>query len=80
MSVAPDDPANLAKNRRPPQVNGGRGKDPVWEIDTDELGPDLQFHQDKPTHGTITPARPMTLDEYEAVLAATRLKWIRHAG
>jgi hypothetical protein len=43
MSAAPNDPANLGKNRRPPQVNGGTGKDPVWEIDTDELGPNLQY-------------------------------------
>ena len=33
MSAAPNDPANLGKNRRPPQVNGGTGKDPVWEIE-----------------------------------------------
>ena len=35
MSAAPNDAANLGKNRRPPQVNGGTGKDPVWEIDTE---------------------------------------------
>jgi hypothetical protein len=80
MSVAPDDPAHLAKNRRPPQVNGGVGKDPVWEIDVNDLGPDLQFHQDSPTHGTITPARSMTLSEYEAALAATRSEWVRRIG
>src|SRR5262249_47423529 len=64
MSVAPNDPANLPRLRRPP-VLGGTGKDPVWEIDTDDLGPDLQFRQDSTTHGLIEPARPMTLAEYE---------------
>jgi hypothetical protein len=27
MSAAPNSPANLAKNRRPSQINGGTGKD-----------------------------------------------------
>jgi hypothetical protein len=80
MSVAPLDPANLPKNRRPRAVNNGTGKDPVWEIDSDDLGPDLRFNQDKPRHGLIEPARPMTFAEYEQALAATREKWVRHIG
>lgn len=79
MSVAPDDPAGLSPFRRPPAL-GGTGKDPVWEIDTAALGPDLQFRQDKPTHGLIEPARPMTLAEFEAALATTRPRWVRFAG
>jgi hypothetical protein len=59
---------------------GGKGKDPVWEIDTDDLGADLQFRQDSRTHGLLEPARPMALDEYEQALAATREKWVRHTG
>jgi len=80
MSAAPHDPANLGKNRRPPQVNGGTGKDPVWEIDAGALGPDLQFVQDKPTHGFVGPGRAMTLAEYERALAATRTMWVRVIG
>jgi hypothetical protein len=72
MSAAPQDPANLPRNRRPPQVNGGTGKDPVWEIDTDDLGPNLQYVQDKPTHGVVSPQQPITLAEFERVLAATQ--------
>ena len=79
MSVAPNDAAILPTLRRTP-VLGGKGKDPVWEIDTDDLGPDLQFRQDSRTHGLIEPVRPMTLDEYEQALAATRAKWVRHTG
>ncbi len=75
MSAAPNDPANLAKNRRPPQVNGGIGKDPVWEIDTDDLGIVLRYNQDKLTHGTVEVAYPMTLSAYEAALLATRASW-----
>jgi hypothetical protein len=80
MSAAPDDPANLPKNRRPPQVNGGTGKDPVWEIDTDDLGPNLQYYQDRPTHGVVGVKAPMTLDEFEQALAATRARWVRVIG
>jgi hypothetical protein len=79
MSEAPNDPANLPPLRRPPAL-GGKGKDPVWEIDTADLGPDLQSRQDTATHVLIEPARPMTLAEFEAALAATRAKWVRHTG
>ncbi|MDB5309351.1 MAG: hypothetical protein JWO38_3553 [Gemmataceae bacterium] len=79
MSTAPTDPMNLPPFRRP-AVLGGRGKDPVWVIDTDDLDPNLQFRQDSPTHGLIEPAGPMTLEEYEQALAATAAKWVRHTG
>ena len=59
MSTAPNDPRNLPPLRLP-RVLGGRGKDPVWEIDTADLGPDLQYRQDHPKHVLIEPARPMT--------------------
>jgi hypothetical protein len=76
LSVVPDDPANLPPFRRPATL-GGRGKDPVWVIDTNDLGPDLQFRQDSPTHGLIEPSGPVTLDEYELALAATRGRAMR---
>lgn len=77
MSVAPDDPADLPPRRRPASL-GGTGKHPVWEIDATDLGPDLRFRQDTPTHGLIEPARPMTLAEYVAALIATRSRWHLH--
>jgi len=80
MSMAPDDPANLAENRRPPQVNGGVGKDPVWMIESNDLGPELRFNQDQASHGTIEPVQPMTLAQFELLLAATRTKWVRVIG
>ena len=80
MSAAPNDPANLGKNRRPPQLNGGTGKDPVWEIDTKDLGPNLEYVQDKPTHGVAAARVPMTLAEFEHALAATRPRWVRVIG
>lgn len=75
MSVAPGDPMHLLKHRRPFSL-GGTGSDPVWCIELDDLGPDLQFRQDKPTHGVIEPARPMSLRDFENVLEQTRSRWV----
>ena len=80
MSAAPNDPANLPKNRRPGQLNRGAGRDPVWEMETDELGPELDYAQDRPTHGVVGPKTPMTLAEFEQALATTRSKWVRVIG
>ncbi|HEV3385203.1 MAG TPA: hypothetical protein VG097_10315 [Gemmata sp.] len=76
MSEAPNDPTNLPPFRKPPEF-GGTGKDPVWEIDTSVLGPDLQFRQDSANHGLIEPARAMMLSEFEKAIEATRSKWVR---
>jgi hypothetical protein len=76
MSVAPDRPENLHPLRRPPAY-GGSGKDPVWCIGIDLLGPDLLFRQDSPTHGLIEPSRPMPFGEYQQRLADTKPFWRR---
>jgi hypothetical protein len=55
MSVAPDDPGNLHRLRRP-LAYGGTGKDPALCLCLDDLGPDLVFRQDSPTHVLIEPA------------------------
>ena len=75
LSVSPDDPMNLEKHRRPASL-GGTGKDPVWEIDTDDLGHDLIYLPDSGVHGYIAPKRLMTLYEYERALESLRDKWI----
>ena len=74
MSVAPDNSRHLLRHRRP-QSLGGSGLDPVWCLESDELGSDLQFRQDNPTHGVIEPLRAMTLSEYQNALSATRPAW-----
>lgn len=76
MSVTPNDPADLPPFRKPPAL-GGTGKDPVWEIDTADLGSDLKFRQDSAKHGLIEPAREMTLTELEQAIETTRSKWVR---
>ena len=53
-------------------------KDPVWEIDPNRLGPNWRYVPDSPTHGTIQPVRPMTIEEYRRALANTRVLWRRH--
>jgi hypothetical protein len=74
MSVAPDSPYNLPRHRKPPRF-GGIAKDPVWEMDEADLGPDLQFVADSLQHGTIQPMREMTIDDYQAALARTASNW-----
>jgi hypothetical protein len=74
MSVAPDDPIYLARNRRPLNL-GGLGPDPVWWIDQDSLGPKLVVRFDPATHGFVEPAVEMTLLQFEEALAATRASW-----
>jgi hypothetical protein len=77
MSVAPGSPANLPKHRRPPEY-GGTGPDPVWRIESDDLGDDLVFRPDPGDpngHGFLEPKTAMYLEEYERALEATRAKW-----
>jgi hypothetical protein len=35
----------------------------------------LQFRLDSPTHGLIEPARPMSIDEFQKALEATKPFW-----
>jgi hypothetical protein len=76
LSVSPDDPMNLPYFRRPPGF-GGTGRDPVWVIDLNDLGPDLFYRSDPfhPEHGFIEPIQPMSLDDYQLALATTRNCW-----
>src|SRR5258708_4784834 len=74
MSVAPGDPMDLPILRRPASL-GGIGRDPVWYIEADDLGADLQLLLDRPKHGLVEPSRPLTLQELQQALAATRNRW-----
>lgn len=76
MSVSPDSPMNLPRHRRPPEWSG-TGKDPVWAISSDALGSALEYYPDPDdsSHGFIEPARPMTFNEYQEQLRATRSAW-----
>lgn len=53
---------------------GGYGKDPLWELETDEL----RYRPDpkNPTgHGFIEPAEEMPFKDYERAIHATRALW-----
>src|SRR5437667_11295024 len=77
MSAVPDDPWHLPRHLRPSSL-GGTGRDPVWYIETEDLGPDLAFRQDRPNHGLIEPQRDLTLQEFQDALARTRSAWKLH--
>jgi hypothetical protein len=79
MSVAPSDPVHLPPLRLPVSM-GGKGRDPVWELDTNDLGPDLTARLDSPVHGLVEPVRPMTRAELQSALELTRPRWVRYIG
>lgn len=77
MSVSPSPPHNLPSRRRPPEYEG-TGKDPVFEMDTDDLPEELSYQPDpgKPdVHGYITPAYRMTFEHYQRAIHETRAYW-----
>jgi hypothetical protein len=80
MSVSPSPSSNLPPHRRPPEY-GGKGRDPLWECDTDDLdGAKLSYRSDPElprTHGFIEPVRRMRFEEYQEALGATRSLWRR---
>lgn len=76
LSVTPDDPRGLPLFARPPEL-GGRGIDPVWELDLESLPEGLAFIDDEPTHGYIAPANGMSIDSYRALIRSTRPLWRR---
>jgi hypothetical protein len=74
MSVAPQTPYNLPIHRRPSNL-GGTGKDPIFEINTNNLPTGLYYLQDKPNHGTIQPVFPMPYETYKSILSSTKYLW-----
>lgn len=75
MSVAIDDPKALPEHRRPPSL-GGTGRDPVF-LALVPLSNSLHIRQDRPPHqhGLVEPLTTCSPDEYQGLLAATRLQW-----
>lgn len=77
MSVSPPPPQNLQKHRRPPEYSG-TGRDPIWEMETDELPDGLIYRPDpgRPDeHGFVEPDRVMSLEDYRRLLHGTREFW-----
>lgn len=77
VSVSPPPPENLPEHRRP-EEHGGIGRDPVWELGTDDLPAELVYRRDPVQpyrHGFIEPAMPMPFEDYENHLRRTRDLW-----
>ncbi len=76
ISVSPMPPENLPKHRRP-REHGGTGRDPVFEIDTDDLPRGLVYRQDPRdrAHGYICPAYQTSLERYQHLLHETQGLW-----
>jgi len=70
----------LPYHRKPPE-HGGDGVDPVWSLDTDDLGPHLNLvPKDDNDHSRgwfIEPMTQMSFDAYQDALAETREDWNR---
>ena len=69
----------MLQNHARPFSLGGIGTEirygTSWYIEADDLGPDLDFRQDRTGHGLLEPNRRMTLDEFQLALAASRTRW-----
>jgi hypothetical protein len=65
---------SLPSFRKPPKF-GGKGKDPLWQIDSRQITGELEAVQDSPTHVSILPKVTMLLEKYETALANTQNDW-----
>jgi hypothetical protein len=62
---------------RRPEAFGGKGKDPLWQIEDNKITGDLEAVQDSPTHVSILPRTTMLLEKYETELANIQNDWKR---
>jgi hypothetical protein len=60
---------------RKPSAFGGKGIDPLWQIDHTKIVGDLEAVQDSATHVSIMPRVTMLLEKYEAALMGTKNYW-----
>jgi hypothetical protein len=78
LSVATGDPRNLPRHRRLPAL-GGTGRDPIWCVESEDLGPVFSIRLDRPGHALLEPAMPMILQDFDQALASTRTLWKVHS-
>ena len=87
MSVAPawrDLPLHRIPSRLRDLVQGARGKNSLccWKMGEGEFAAGsvaarLLLRLENARHGLVEPAQKMSLDDYQADLAATRDQWVR---
>ena len=76
-SVSPPPPENLPPSRLPREM-GGKGKDPIWQLETDDLPRELTYRPDPDapdTHGFIEPSWAMSFGDYLNAIHETRDMW-----
>jgi hypothetical protein len=79
VSVSPPPAENLPPSRLPREM-GGKGKDPIWQLETDDLPRELTYRPDPDlpdTHGFIEPAWVMSFMDYLKAVHGTRDLWTR---
>lgn len=79
VSVSPASPENLPRHRRPPQFCG-TGKDPIFELETDDLPEELAYRPDPDNprkHGFIEPTQNtlLSFERYQQLIHETRGLW-----
>jgi hypothetical protein len=62
--------AGLPPFRKPAEF-GGTGRDPLWQIDVEQILADIEPIQDGVTHVSLCPSDTMLRERYEAALAST---------
>lgn len=81
LSVSRGDPMGLPAWRRPPEYCGV-GKDPVWSVSENDLGPKLHYRPDpaKSNHGFVEPLEASTLERFQQALGDTQRFWKRETA
>jgi hypothetical protein len=77
MSVSPPPPENLPPSRLP-RDRGGKGKDPIWQLETDDLPRELSYRadpDDPDAHGFIEPSWVMSFEDYQKAIHGSRTRW-----
>jgi hypothetical protein len=62
---------------RRPTAFGGMGRDPLWQVEDNQISGDLEAVQDSATHVSIMPRVTMLLEKYETALANIQNDWKR---
>ena len=75
MSVY-ENPEKLPKHRKPSWMDGGEGRDPLFQINQKDLSSNLKLRYDgKESHALIEPANICKYFEYSSALCSTRKYW-----
>lgn len=71
---------DLPRFALPVEWGGSNKKSVVWRIEASDLGPELDAQEDTPPqrkgrHISVGPSGPVTFDDYQRAVQATRPRW-----